>query len=248
MHTPLQKHFLRVTAEQEAATRAATDPMAGATGYELMMAKLAEDRRNLKLIESTERKIEHKRTILADYDAYVDGAIAGGKGAQDDVLMTVMVWALDCADYARALPVAEYGLAYGMTLPDQFARNLPCLVAEEVATTELKKRTAQQPMDVDALHRVIDMTADHDMPDQARAKLHKATGFALRATDPQAALHHLRRALALHDGAGVKKDIEQLEREVKNATGGNTGDAPTGETGNQTGSVDNPDKAPGATS
>lgn len=217
MLTPLQEHYLRVTAEQESASRAVADPMDGATGYELMLAKLAEDRRSLKLIESTERKIEHKRTILADYDAYIEGALAGGKGAQDDVLMTAMVWALDCADYPRALPVAAYGLHFGMSLPDQFQRNLPCLVAEEVADTELRKHTAQTPMDAEAISDVIDMTDGHDMPDQVRAKLLKAYGYALRDTDPVVAVQALRRALTLHDKVGVKKDIELLDREIKNA-------------------------------
>ena len=74
------------------------------------------------------------------------------------------------------------------------------------------------------------------MPDQVRAKLHKAMGLHLVRTataaddNPEtvpagaakaaraAALDHLRRALALNDKCGVKKDIERLERELKKAT------------------------------
>ena len=59
------------------------------------------------------------------------------------------------------------------------------------------------------------------MPDEVRAKLHKAIGYGLAASDPAKALDHLRRALQLFANVGVKKDIERLERELKNsATGG----------------------------
>jgi len=62
------------------------------------------------------------------------------------------------------------------------------------------------------------LTESEDMPDEVRAKLHKAIGYALNETDKPAALEHLIRALNLHEKVGVKKDIEVLEREIKNAT------------------------------
>ncbi len=54
------------------------------------------------------------------------------------------------------------------------------------------------------------------MPDQVRAKLHKVTGLVLRdAGEPAAALEHLRRAMQLDAQAGVKKEIERLDRELQ---------------------------------
>ena len=48
----------------------------------------------------------------------------------------------------------------------------------------------------------------------------KAQGYAQRdAGYTTAALENLQRALSLNDRAGVKKDIEKLERELKNAGG-----------------------------
>lgn len=71
------------------------------------------------------------------------------------------------------------------------------------------------------------LTAEQDAPDQARAKLHKAIAYAalgkvqnadeadLAAIEPEAlrvALARLQRALELDSNAGVKKDIERIER------------------------------------
>jgi hypothetical protein len=232
MPTPAQQHFLAKMAEKEAAQNGPGDTMAGATGYELMLAKLAEDRRSLKLIQSIEAKIDYKRKVLPDYASYVAGALAGSKGAQDDVLMTAMVWHLDCADYSEALPIAQHALRHGMTLPDQYQRTTATLIAEEVADTELRKNTAKQPMEAMAICQTIDLTLEHDMPDQVRAKLYKAAGYAMRDEDkPEAAIEYLRRAMTLYDKVGVKRDIELLERAVAK---GLTGTAATEGAGEET--------------
>jgi tetratricopeptide (TPR) repeat protein len=234
MLTPAQEHFMRMTAEAESRAAQADDSMAGATGYELMLAKLAEDRRSLKQIQSIEAKIDYKRKVLPDYAAYVAGALAGN-GAQDDVLMSAMVWHLDCADYGEALPIAQYALRHGMTLPDQYQRTTATLIAEEVADTELRKNTAKEPMEAMAICQTIDLTLEHDMPDQVRAKLYKAAGYAMREEGkPEAAIEYLRRAMTLHEKVGVKRDIELLERALAKAGTGTETGTYTGTEGNKT--------------
>lgn len=217
MHSPAKAHYLRHTAAREAAKASPRDGMEGATGYELMLAKLAQDRRRLKEIQSIERKIVVKRELLPDYVPWVDGVLATGNGAQDDVLMTVLVWRIDTGDFPAALAIARYAIGHRLSLPDQYERSLGCLLAEEFADTALKAITADERIDLDSLLAVADLTAEQDMPDEVRAKLHKAIGLALAGTDKPLALEQLRRALVLHDKAGVKKDIERLEREIRNA-------------------------------
>ena len=66
------------------------------------------------------------------------------------------------------------------------------------------------------------MTDDQDMPDQARAKLYLATGRAtlegLSEENPGqpgqvlAGINLLKKAIALHDACGGKKDLERAER------------------------------------
>lgn len=225
MPSPAQAHAMRVAAAQ-VHTRAAAEGAqhADATQYELMLLKLAEDRRRLKQVESQQRKIDVKRQLLPEYVPWVDGALQG-QGAQDDVLMSVMVWRIDVGDWRGALDIAAYALRYGLSLPDQYKRNLPCLLAEEFADNALLQANVPAPIlaEVDAL------LLEHDMPDQVRAKLAKALAYAwiAQAGDDtvgtslgykMGALEQLRRALRLHDKVGVKKDIERLERELNRDT------------------------------
>ena len=233
--TPAQRHYARTLAERSAATAAPGGAVSG-SAYELMLVKMAEDRRRLKQIQSVERKIEIKRQLLPEYQDWIDGALAGGKGGQDDVLATLLVWHIDVDDYDRALQIAEYAVAHKLTLPDQYSRDIPTMLIDEFSGAYLNGRLAENPQKaIEVLGRVGVLTDGADVPDQARAKLHKAIGCALIAfvdlTDKEiivpamlsyaeGALRNLQRALALFEHVGVKKDIERLERRLKKAGAG----------------------------
>lgn len=222
--TLARRHFQRVSAAQASAS-ATPGETVNANAYELVLAKLGEDKRRLKQVQSIERKVEIKRGLLPSYQPWVDGALEGGHGGQDAVLMTVMVWKIDTGDYLGSLQIARYALDNNLVMPDQYQRGVPTLVAEEIAEQALAALSAGSGFDVDALATTVVLTDNHDMPDEVRAKLHKATGLALVARMDESetpaafatdALAHLRRALQLHERAGVKKDIERLERFIKN--------------------------------
>ncbi|MFM0097521.1 phage terminase small subunit [Paraburkholderia nemoris] len=224
MKSPAQRHYERVSAELAAASAAPGGSLAGASAYELMLAKLATDRRRLKAIQSIERKIDVKRAeLLPEYVDYVAGALNGGRGAQDDVLTTVMIWRVDAGDFAGALDIARYALAHRMTLPDQYDRPLATAIAEEFAQAALAAFKLGDTFDAGQLAEVMTLTGSADMHDQVRAKLHKALGKALQETDRTAALDHLRRALQLDERAGVKQDIARLETELGDAAGTKAG-------------------------
>lgn len=224
MSSPCRRHFERVTA---AASAAAVDPgqtMEGATAYELQLAQLAQDRARLKQIQSAQNKADLKRQLLPAYQPYVDGVLAAGRGAQDEVLTTIMVWRIDAGDYAGALEIAAYVLQHNLIMPDRFARTTGCLIAEEVAEAALKALKAGETFDVEIISRAGSLTKDQDMPDEARAKLHLAYGRAvmvgLDEQDPDAgdlmrAAINLRRAIDLHSNCGAKKDLERAERLLK---------------------------------
>ncbi|WP_211708477.1 phage terminase small subunit [Paraburkholderia aspalathi] len=225
MRSPAQAHFERMSALEAAASAAPGESLAGASAYELMLAKLATDRRRLKSIASIQRKIEVKRAeLLPEYVDYVAGALEGGRGAQDDVLTTVMIWRVDAGDFAGALDIARYALAHRMTLPDQYDRPLATAIAEEFAEAALaafKQGATVMRVNAAQLVEVAQLTASADMHDQVRAKLHKALGYtAEHGGDTPAALDHLRRALELDLRVGVKQDIARLEK-ASNAAGGN---------------------------
>lgn len=223
--TPVQRHLQR----HIAATLQRTDAEAApdhrhANAYELQLMQLAEHRRQLKAIQSIERKVELKHKLLPLYDAWIDGTLAANHGAQDEVLTTLLVWHIDCASYTRALDIAAYALSHGLVLPDRYERTLACVLAEEIADAQLKGFDAGQPVDYAVVHRAVVLTDPADMPDEVRAKLLKARGIARLGWNDDSyqtlndALTDLRRAHILHDKVGVKKLIEQTERKLKKIT------------------------------
>ncbi|RQR50472.1 terminase [Burkholderia sp. Bp9140] len=213
--TPARMHFERVSAARAAAAAAPGETMAGATPYELMLRKLAIDRRALKGVQSVTRKIELKRKLLPEYADYVAGVLTGGRGAQDDVLVTIMVWRIDAGDYDGALAIATYALEHGLVMPDQFDRSLASVVAEQFADAALQSFMEDGTFEVASLETIAERTEQGDMHDQIRAKLYRALGYAVQAAEPVRALDYLRRALKYNERVGVKKDIDRLTKLVE---------------------------------
>lgn len=232
MTNPCRRHFQRTTAALAAAAVAGpADTMEGANVYELHLAQLLQDKLRLKQVQSNEGKAQLKAELLPTYVPYVEGVLAAGNGAQDEVLTTVMVWRIDAGDFAGALAIAAYVLTHKMDMPDRFERSTGCLIAEEVAEAALKAQKAGSNFDLAILTATEALTRDQDMPDQARAKLHLALGKALAVqfaddapvgtdTAPlEQAKQHLARAIDLHTSCGGKKDLERVERLLKKHAG-----------------------------
>ena len=212
MTSPAQRHMMRVSASQAAHREKA--PLRHASAYEQMLVKLAEDRRTLKNIRSNERKAEKKRKLLPFYAPWVAGVLADGRGAQDDIVMTVMLWRLDAGDVAGALEIAPYVLKYGLT--SDHRRTTPYMLVEEVALAALRLRDAGEPVDLAFLLTTLSLTDGADVPDMVRARLHKVTGLTLRDAGQNAeALAQFQRAMQLDRNAGVRKEIERLDRALK---------------------------------
>ena len=208
-------HFQRASAAKASALVGDESPV-NCSAYELMLVKLAEDRRQLKLVHSMERKAEVKRQVLPDYLPWVEGALQSDSGRPDDVVTTVMMWSIDAGCFSTALDIAEYVLRHDLPLPDQFTRTPATAVVDQFAIAAKVARDGKKPFDVGILVYTNELTKGHDIPDAARAKLLKEIGLALAESDPAGALEHLRRAQQLYDSVGVKKDIERIERAIKN--------------------------------
>lgn len=225
--SPAKRHFLRVTAAQEAAASAPDQPMDGSGTYELQMAQLHQHYQQLKGVQSAQGKAELKARLLPNYAPYIGGVLASGQGAQDEVVTTVMLWRFDASDYAGGLEIAAYVLKHDLKMPDRFARTTGCLVAEEVAEAALKAIKAGSTFDIGTLAKADRLTASHDMPDEVRAKLMLAMGrVAASQVNPdqpadsdvqslEVARHFLTRALELHAKCGGKRDLELVDRQLK---------------------------------
>ncbi|UNV77816.1 terminase endonuclease subunit [Klebsiella pneumoniae] len=210
--SPARQHRLRVQAEQAAREGGS---VRHASGYDLMLLQLAEDRHRLKGVQSTVKKAEIKVELLPKYAAWAEGVLAAGGAQQDDVLMYVMLWRIDAGDYAGALEIGRHALRHGWVMP-LGNRNVQTVLAEEMADAAQSAMLAATGFDADLLLQTLELTDGLDMPDQSRARLHKAIGAVLSESNPASALNHLNHALQLDPRCGVKKYKQQLERRLRN--------------------------------
>lgn len=204
-------HFARARAEREAAAAAAAPVSARTPGTqaEKMLTLLAMHRAALKGIQSRVAKIAKKGEYLPEYTAYIDGVLAADGGSQDDVVTTIMLWRLDTGDFPSALEIAAYALRYDLAMPEYISRNLPTTVVEEIADAALASPGEDF---ADPLTTILDLTADRDMPDEVRAKAHKALGLIYKEANPVKAVEHLETALSLDAHCGVKTELARLKK------------------------------------
>jgi hypothetical protein len=211
-----------------------------ATEYQLLLMAMGEDLRQLHNMMERSRKIEAKRVMIARYLPWVEGALAAEVPAQDEIVVTMMIWAIDIGNWPLSLRLAKHVIENALALPERYNRTAGTLIAEEVAEAGL---LVPPEVDLDTILAIDALTADLDMHDQARAKLFKAKGLALKARadafDPtaesamaggkaalvEAALDAFHAALGKDSKSGVKKLIEAMEREAKKL--GALSDTPT---------------------
>ena len=221
MLTPAQRHFQKVMAERRGQADEESDIQR--TAHEQILHRLRMDLSRLSGVQSEETKAEMKKSMLPEYEGWIEGTLDGDSGRQDEVITRLMVWAIDCRDYALALRLGRYVVRHGLTLPDNFNRTAATFLTEEMSKPVLTFAAADADADLSAstavLDEVADIVADSDMPDVVRAKLCKARALARRgATDittKAEALALFREALTRNPNAGVKKEIATLAREVK---------------------------------
>lgn len=201
-----------------------------ASEYQLLLNTLQIDMNRLRQIQGTAKKIAAKREMIGKYLPWVEGALASEKPAQDEIVGNMLIWAIDIADWDLAYALASHVLKHGLALPERFKRQPATIIAEQVAEAGLLPTPV---IDLKWLQRFDELVLDLDIYDQVGAKLYKALGFAFQraadAFDPAAdnavaggksallknARDCFESALSLDKGAGVKKLIEALDRELK---------------------------------
>lgn len=221
MLTPAQRHFQKVMAERRGQADEESDIQR--TAHEQILHRLRMDLSRLSGVQSEETKAEMKKSMLPEYEGWIEGTLDGDSGRQDEVITRLMVWAIDCRDYALALRLGRYVVRHGLTLPDNFNRTAATFLTEEMSKPVLTLAAADADADLSSgvavLDEVAEIVADSDMPDVVRAKLCKARALSRRgATDittKAEALALFREALTRNPNAGVKKEIATLAREVK---------------------------------
>lgn len=221
MLTPAQRHFQKVMAERRGQADEESDIQR--TAHEQILHRLRMDLSRLSGVQSEETKAEMKKSMLPEYEGWIEGTLDGDSGRQDEVITRLMVWAIDCRDYALVMRLGRYVVRHGLTLPDNFNRTAATFLTEEISKPLLTLAAADAEADLSSciavLDEVAEIVADSDMPDVVRAKLCKARALSRRgATDiatKAEALALFREALTRNPNAGVKKEIATLAREVK---------------------------------
>ncbi|WP_142847093.1 phage terminase small subunit [Telmatospirillum sp. J64-1] len=212
-----RRHYERTVAAKQAAAmplRQAVAVPASGSLHDRMLAQLGIHKAALKAIQSRKGKAEAKLGFLQDYEAYVEGVLAAGNGAQDTVLVTVMMWRIDAGLYAQALEIAAYALRHEMAMPDGWARDLPTSLLEELAEQALTD-PENQDLAV-ALGDALDLTEGKDMPDEVRAKALKALGMMVKDSDVERAIGLLEEACTLDPRCGVKTELKRLKKVTDN--------------------------------
>jgi hypothetical protein len=240
MFSPARHHRQRLLAAQsgeivEASAAPAELDKSTPVGqeYAALRVLLYDNLRALSEIQSVEARNPKKAEFATAFHNWIEGVLAAGRdglASQDEILVTTLVWAIDYRDFDYALRLAAHAIHYNLVLPKRYNRTLPCFLAEEIATISLAQ---QELVGHNHLLGTEVLTSKADMPDQARAKLHKALSKSYQRLaaefDPAAdnaraggkaaylaaALENAKRAFTLDSNIGVKKDIERLESQLK---------------------------------
>lgn len=210
---PTKAHFIQMQAELASADNQID--LERFSEYEKMLYLLARHKKDLKTIQSMEKKAEFKKAILPHYLPWIEGVLSQGAGKQDNVLMTWQVWAIDCNEFHLALAIADYALHQDLVLPENFNRTLPSLLAEEFADKAKLAQKLKQPFEVSYLQRIDELTKDCDMPDESRARLLREIGLLTKDKQPEQALAYLERALSLNINIGVQGEITKLRKQLQ---------------------------------
>ncbi len=216
MASPARLHKQREEARIASERAAERQETIQGSEHELALAQLAAHKRQLSAIQSMQARQAKKAELMQEWHGYIDGVLAADAGVPDPVISQMMPWAFDVGDIDRALTVGDYLLRHDLPAPEQFTRDLPSLYAEMAAESWLSTPTGTIPaISAEQLGEVLDATADHDMVDEIRAKLHRALGEALHDEgNLEAAITHLRRAVELNPKVGCKPLLAQLEKEL----------------------------------
>ena len=218
--TPMQRHQMRTRATQATTADALT-------GQQRALQWLHTQRGLLSALQSRQAREAHKTQVLPEIEPYLIGALDADTGAPDPVLQYATVWALDAADWPLAIRLGAYAIRHGIPMPDEFQRNAPTLLLDLMADAALTGRM-QGADGVGHIVNALAITEGQNMPDQTRAKAHKAIAYGLagkttlagqsgdwkglRAPTLRMALDHLTQAEQLDQNAGVKKDIAAVQK------------------------------------
>ncbi|MBT1120749.1 phage terminase small subunit [Stutzerimonas nitrititolerans] len=219
-------------AQPYTAANALSSPANAQKHLKLMEAALARDLERISEINSRELRQQLKRDeLLPKYLEYVQRYRESGLNYPNAVVMQVLVWLFDTAQFEAGLELADFAIEQGQQLPERFKRDVQTFVADELidwAEAEHKAGRSPEPYVSNLLPRVDAGWDDKiygpenpapeawELFERIPARYHKLLGvLAMDRKDWATAVQHLNRATDLYPEIGVKTRLEGAEKALR---------------------------------
>lgn len=190
----------------------------------LQEAALDQDLERLSAIKGLAGRQDLKRhELLPKYQDYVVRYCESGLNLPNRVLVQVMVWLFDTAQFEDGLELADFAMGQGQLMPERFKRDIQTFVADAVwewAYAEHQAGRSPEPYLSNLLPRV---DGEWELTEQIPSKYHKLIGMrAIKDEQWETALKHLERSTELYAKAGNETRIKECRKALakqRNATG-----------------------------
>ena len=184
----------------------------------LQEAALDLDLERLSAINGLAGKQMLKRDeLLPKYQDFIQRYVESGQNLPNRVLVQVIVWLFDTAQFEDGLELADFAISQGQQMPEGFKRrDIQTFVADAIlewAEAEQKANRSPEPYLSDLLPRV---DGEWQLTEQIPAKFHKLIGIRAEAAgDWETALKHFERAIELYPKVGVGTRADECRKALK---------------------------------
>ena len=150
-------------------------------------------------------------------DVYLSGSAA----ETDPVFTTALLWLIDIGELDQAVPYILFAIEHDMKVKDDYRRDLPDLLIEELAEQYGYGADLSKANHTDLLTLISTVNPDTSMhtlnlTDIIRAKFYKASGErAEEAEDLESAASYYENALKYSEKIGVKSRLAAIKKQLK---------------------------------
>lgn len=165
-----------------------------------------------------------RNELLPKYQDYVQRYAESGLNLENRVLVWVLIWLFDTAQFEDGLELADFAMEQGQLMPEGFKRrDVETFVADAIwdwAYAEHQAGRSPEPYLSNLLPRV---DGEWELTEQIPSKYHKLIGMrAIKDEQWETALKHLERSTELYAKAGNDTRIKECRKALakqRNAAG-----------------------------
>lgn len=188
------------------------NPQGYSSEAERMLLKFSQVKRELKGVQSFEKRAEIKQNAYPYFKDWIEANITQNTGKPDRVISYWFVWLLDLEDYEKASTIYLYLARNGLPLPEEFKRPLHSFFIETLAEQAQKKRLLKEKISTKLLKEMLKLVEPYDVSDHAKAKLLREIGIRQLERKSLIAEETLKEALRLDHKCGAKTYYRKAEK------------------------------------